>query len=136
MRLLEILVSAIRNAGRDYDPKEMVPPVCILWPDKEKMWENVIPMLFNEMFELRVLGSYDPDKRTGPAIGLRCKIFDFKNETEFLFFPILYLPGVGTQDLVPSECCHELLIPLVELQYRGMCHGFRKIKTTGRLSHF
>ena len=55
--------------------------------------------------------------------GLRCVIErtleppDISSDTT----PIIYLPGVGRQELGAAEACADHLKPLVELQYRGVC---------------
>ena len=85
-------------------------------------WETVIPRLQNELPELLLLGDYEPDKRIGPAIWLRC-VIAWKNEDVVIpgnTPPILYLPGVSRQDLRAVESCPEHLKPLAELQYRGV----------------
>jgi hypothetical protein len=57
-----------------FNPEVQVAPSCILWPDKDRQWEAVIPRLQSELAELLVLGDYAPENRTGPAIWLRCVI--------------------------------------------------------------
>lgn len=71
MRLLDHLVQAIRGAAV-FNPEVEVGPVCILWPDHARQWADVIPTLQGAIPELLVLGDYAPDRRTGPAIWLRC----------------------------------------------------------------
>ncbi|MBF0155355.1 MAG: BREX-1 system phosphatase PglZ type B [Magnetococcales bacterium] len=120
MRIIDRLIQAIRSAAT-HNPEATVPPDCILWPDKDRQWEPIIPRLLTEMPELLVLGPYEPDKRTGPAIWLRCAMAGkginppLPNAT----IPVLYLPGFGRQDLRAVEECPEVIKPLAELQYRG-----------------
>lgn len=105
-----------------FNPDVQDPPACILWPDRDRQWEAVVPRLQNELPELLLLGNYEPDRRTGPAIWLRCVIAG-KNEDIVIpgnTTPILYLPGVSRQDLRAVENCPEHLKPLAELQYRGV----------------
>ena len=71
MKLFEHLIRSIRSASA-YNPEIQVAPVCILWPDPERHWENIIPKLQQNMPELCVLGDYAPERRMGPAIWLRC----------------------------------------------------------------
>jgi len=115
------LIKAIRFAAV-FNPEVQVAPVCILWPDRDRQWEAVIPRLQNEMPELLVLGDYDPERKTGPAIWLRCVIARTVDGIPFSedLTPILYLPGVSRQDLRAVESCPEYLKPLAELQYRGV----------------
>lgn len=121
MTLLEQFKRAIRSAA-SYNPDVQAAPACILWPDRERLWEPVIAQVQAELPELLVLGDYSPEQRRGPAIWLRCAIagtvegIALDEET----LPILYLPGVGRQDLRAVSECPEALKPLAELQYRGM----------------
>ncbi|MBU4394794.1 MAG: BREX-1 system phosphatase PglZ type B, partial [Proteobacteria bacterium] len=121
MRVMEHLLKAVRDAGV-YNPEVQVAPACILWPDKDRQWEAVIPRLQTELPELLILGDYQPDKRTGPAIWLRCIITGKTDDVSLPQdrTPIFYLPGVSRQDLRAVESCPDHLKPLAELQYRGV----------------
>jgi len=90
------------------------PPVCILWPDKEHQWATIIPTLQEEIPELYLLGDYNPDLRTGPAIWLRCILARTIDESlpPIGTTPIIYLPGVGRSDLRAVEECSHLLQPV------------------------
>jgi hypothetical protein len=115
------LIKAIRAAAV-FNPEVQVAPACILWPDRDRQWEAVIPRLRAELPELLTLGDYAPEKRTGPAIWLLCVIAG-KSEDVVLpaeHTPILYLPGASRQDLRAIESCPDHLKPLAELQYRGV----------------
>ena len=122
MKIIDYLIKSIRSAS-DYNPDVQVKPACILWPDKARQWEAVIPRLQKEIPELLVLGDFDPSTRTGPAIWLRCVIArkiaiaavapEIPIPDEMV--PVLYLPGVGRQDLRAVENCLEPLKPLAEL---------------------
>ncbi len=120
-----------------YNPDVQVAPVCILWPDRDRQWEAIIPRLQCEIPDLYILGDYDVQKRTGPAIWLRCvlsgEIAIEKQDAsshgleemqaryrKVQAIPIFYLPGVSRQDLRAVENCPDLLKPLAELQYRGV----------------
>ena len=124
MLVVNHLIRAVRGAAV-YNPEIQAPPACIIWPDRDRQWEAVVPRLQNDMPELFVLGEYHPEKRSGPAIWLRCAIAgkvpavkeEMKEDRNFT--PILYLPGVSRQELRDVENCPEHLKPLVELQYRG-----------------
>ena len=99
----------------------IAPPAVIVWTDPKGQWRSLIPTLLASIPELLVYGDYDPDSRTGPAIWLRCMI-DRALETPSLpedTVPILYLPGIGRQQLRAGEECPNTLKPLVELMYRG-----------------
>ena len=119
-KIIEFLIQSIRSAAR-YNPEAQVAPACILWPDGGRQWEAVIPRLQEELPELAVHGSYSPQKRSGPAIWLRClvarKIEDVKLPAGRP--PIIYLPGLGRQGLRAADSIPEDIKPLAELQYRG-----------------
>jgi len=120
MRVINHLLKSVRDAAV-FNPDVQVAPACILWPDKDRQWEAVIPRLQEEMPELLVLGDYAPEKRTGPAIWLRCVIAGAAKGVDLPSdrTPIFYLPGVSRQDLRAVEGCPEHLKALAELQYRG-----------------
>ena len=117
----EMLVQAIRHAAI-HNPDVQVAPSCILWPDGDRQWEPVAARLQAELPEMFVLGDYDVEKRTGPAIWLRCVIANKAPKVELPngSTPILYLPGVSRQDLRAVESCPDHLKPLAELQYSGV----------------
>jgi len=121
MRIVEKLIQFVRDAAV-FNPEVQVAPACILWPDRDRQWEAVIPRLQNELPELLVLGDYKPEKRTGPAIWLRCVIAGKVDDVDLPANkpPIFYLPGVSRQDLRAVESCPDHLKPLAELQYRGV----------------
>jgi hypothetical protein len=120
VRVIEILCKALRDAAI-FNPEVQAAPSCVLWPDKDRQWEAVIPRLQSELAELLVLGDYSPESRIGPAVWLRCVIAGLAPDTTLPAdrVPLLYLPGVGRQELRAIEDCPELLKPLAELQYRG-----------------
>lgn len=115
----EHLIEAIRSAGR-HTAGDQVAPCAILWPDPEKRWESIIGSLQAAIPELFILGAYTPQNRTGPAIWLRC-IVDRAVEPKLSadLIPILYLPGVGRQQLRELEDCPNGLQPIAEMQFRG-----------------
>ena len=121
MRVLDHLLKAVRDAAV-FNPEVQVAPACILWPDRDRQWEAVIPVLQAELPELMILGDYAPDKRIGPAIWLRCVIAGRAEDVSLPKdrTPIFYLPGVSRQDLRAVESCPDHLKPLAELQYRGV----------------
>lgn len=120
MRLINHLTKAIRDAAI-FNSEVQVKPACILWPDRDRQWVSVIPIAQAEMPELFVLGDFDPESRTGPAIWLRCVLAGLTDiQLNDGLVPIIYLPGVGRQNLRAVENCPEHLKPLAELQYRGV----------------
>lgn len=121
MKVIDLLIQSLRRAAVG-NPDVQASPACILWPDHDRQWEPAVSRLQSEMPELLILGDYDPEKRTGPAIWLRCAIagnVDGIDITE-AEKPIIYLPGISRQDLRAVENCPDLLKPLAELQYRGV----------------
>lgn len=121
MRVLDRLLKAVRDAAV-FNSEVQVAPACILWPDRDRQWEAVIPTLQSELPELMILGKYAPGTRIGPAIWLRCVIAGQTPDVSLPEdqTPILYLPGVSRQDLRAVESCPDHLKPLAELQYRGV----------------
>lgn len=120
MNIIEMLSASIREAA-EYNQNTQAAPAAILWTDKERQWELALPGLQQLMPELLVLGDYEPEKLTGPAIWLKCAIagtLEDKSLPEDQV-PVLYLPGVSRTDLRAIEACPEDLKPLAELQYRG-----------------
>lgn len=93
---------------------------AILWPDKERQWQSVLPALLRQMPNLYVLGPYDPDKRSGPAIWLKCVIANALQDMQLDDIPVIYLPGVSRAEMRAIESCSRDLQPLAELQYRGV----------------
>jgi len=135
-KVIEHLLKSVREAAV-FNPDVQVAPACILWPDRDRQWEAIIPRMQIELPELFVLGEYDSEKRAGPAIWLRCVLagkITIENETpagnqvnekQSCYriaenIPIFYLPGFSRQDLRAVENCPEQLKPLAELQYRGV----------------
>src|SRR5436305_13384902 len=96
---LEALTQAIQNAG-NYNQNDQVAPVVILWPDKDRQWQVLLPLL-RERLPLFTLGSYQPEERTGPAYWLRCIVARTLPEHALPLdvIPIIYLPGFSKQDI-------------------------------------
>ena len=96
------------------------PAAAVLWPDKERQWEAALPNLKQQLPGLLELGPFDPERRSGPAIWLKCAIAGMLPEVRFQGVPIVYLPGVSRAELRAIESCPRDLQPLAELQYRGV----------------
>lgn len=99
----------------------MVPPVAVLWTDGDGQWSELVARLRGELDSLFTLGEYDPERRTGPAIWLRCVVDRSLPDVwpKAAATPIIYLPRVEWQQLRAAGDCPPDLQPLVELQYRG-----------------
>lgn len=117
--LLDALVENLRAC--DYASGGSVRPAAILWTDPQGQWRSLTDTLLAAIPELLILGEYDPDSRTGPAIWLRCVVDGALTEPALPsdHMPIIYLPGVARQELRAGEECREGLKPLVELMFRG-----------------
>jgi len=121
MKVVDCLIKSVRNA-KAHNPEVQVEPVCILWTDRDRQWESVIPRLKVQIPELLSLDEYDPIQRSGPAIWIRCAVEGKAPGSELPagVVPVIYLPGVSRQDLRAVESCPDYLKPLAELQYRGV----------------
>ena len=121
MTVFDALIESLLHAAR-FNPEDQVAPTVILWTDSERQWEPLVARLQARLPQLLVLGDYGPDRRTGPAIWLRCVIA--RKLPEIVIpdgaVPILYLPGISRQELRAVEECPRPLQPLAELQYRGV----------------
>ena len=121
MTIFDALLDSLAKAT-EYNHNDQVSPVVILWTDKDRQWEPLAPKLRESLPHFVTLGDYKPDKKTGPAIWLRCMIARTLPEADWAedVTPIVYLPGVSRQELRAIEECPVHLSPLAELQYRGV----------------
>jgi hypothetical protein len=121
MTVLESIIQSLSRAG-EYNRDDQVAPAVVLWPDKEQQWEPLLPLLRERLPYLLSLGAYDAAKKTGPAVWLRCMIARALPEAKWTDkdIPIIYLPGVSRQELRAVAECPAPLMPLAELQYRGV----------------
>jgi hypothetical protein len=117
---MDALVTAIQQAGI-YDKNDQTPPAAVLWPDKERNWESIIPALRSRL-PLLTLGDYAPQDRTGSSYWIRCMIARTLPADIFPVdaVPVIYLPGISRGDIRAIEECPPSLQPLAELQYRGV----------------
>ena len=119
--MLDAVLASLREASR-YNRSDQVAPAVVLWTDKERQWEPLLPRLRSSIPQLLTLGAYDPSISAGPAIWIKCMIARALPEAGWPddVTPILYLPGVSRQELRAVEECPRHLQPLAELQYRGL----------------
>jgi hypothetical protein len=117
--LQDTLTASLAAATRS--PEGVADPVALLWTDADGQWRPLLPSLQKACGQLYVLGDYDPDHRTGPAIWLKCIVDRTLAGVSppVGAVPILYLPGVGRQHLRAGGDCPAPVQPLIELQYRG-----------------
>jgi hypothetical protein len=119
--LAQHLAAAVGTAAHAYAAGDQVAPCVVLWPDPEKLWESIVPELQALIPELFVLGAYTAEKRTGPALWLRCieaRVVDGAPAAGTT--PVFYLPGIGRERLRAAEDCPPELAPLVDLLCRGV----------------
>jgi hypothetical protein len=70
MTVLDAIIQSLRRAG-EYNGDNHVAPAEVLWPDKERQWEPVLPVLRVRLPHLLTLEPYAANCKTGPAIWLR-----------------------------------------------------------------
>lgn len=115
---LDILVTALERAG-GYNRLTEASPAAVLWPDRERVWESLLPRLRTRLPAL-TLGPYDPGQASGPVDWLRCMgAHTLPGCPPPDVTPMLYLPGVGSQDLRHSGKRIADLAALVDLIYRS-----------------
>ncbi len=119
MTVLDHLIESLRRRGVALEGQ--VRPVAVLWTDPGEEWRPLIELMLERLPELLVLGEYRPDRRSGPAIWIRCVVDRALEETVVPedLVPIVYLPGVARRGLRAGEECPDEWKPLVELMYRG-----------------
>lgn len=115
------VIQALKQAEQ-HNSNIMVKPEVILWPDPENQWAEVIPVLQSEFPQLLIFGEYNPSKKQGPAIWIKCMVAktlpDAKWEDDVT--PIIYLPGIAKTDLRNVEEAGLQFQPLLEYQYTGI----------------
>jgi len=114
------VIYALKQA-ENHNSSVMVKPEVILWPDPENQWTEVIAVLQESIPHLLMYGSFDPSKKQGPAIWLKCMIARVLPEATWdaEAIPIIYLPGVAKSDLRNVENAVFNFQPLLEYQYTG-----------------
>jgi hypothetical protein len=119
--LLGALTEALTDAAA-YNRSEMEPPAVVLWPDRDRQWEKLIPLLRPQLPHLLTLGAYEPSAGTGPAIWLKCAVAGHLDGVPVAagVVPVLYMPGWSRADLRDVEGCPPEVQPLIELQFRGV----------------
>jgi hypothetical protein len=127
MTVLDEMIRSLSRAG-EYNRDDQVAPAVVLWPDKDRQWEPLLAVLRERLPHLLTLGGYNAGNRTGPAVWLRCMVGRSSTSQPLLpeatwpetDIPIIYLPGVSRQELRAVAECPAPLMPLAELQYRGV----------------
>jgi hypothetical protein len=118
--ILEALLRGL-DLCRQHDRAGEEPPLVILWPDRDRQWEALLPLLRARHPSLLTLGPREPSTQSGPAIWLRCAL---ARSVEVPWAahqtPVVYLPGVSREQLRAADECPDALAPLVGLQHRGV----------------
>lgn len=114
------VIQALKQAEQ-YNSSLMVKPEVILWPDPENQWLDVISVLQENLPQLVIYGTYEPARKQGPAIWIKCMIARMLPEADWdaILIPIIYLPGVAKSDLRNVENAVFNFQPLLEYQYTG-----------------
>ena len=114
------VLHALKQA-ENHNSQVMVKPEVIPWPDPENQWTEVISVLQEALSQLLIYGSYNPAKKQGPAIWMKCMIAKALPEANWDAdaIPIIYLPGVAKSDLRNVENAVFNFQPLLEYQYTG-----------------
>ena len=117
--VLDRLVASIRAKGTPLDGQER--PAAILWTDPKREWVPLIELFLQRVNEFLVLGEYEPERRTGPAVWVRCVVDRAVDEPDLPADrpPIVYLPDIARQQLRAGTVCPDRLKPMVELLFRG-----------------
>lgn len=115
--LLDQIEANLRHA-LGYNANAEVAPVALLWPDRECQFSEAAQRLRHRL-PLLTLGEVDDSQARGPAYWLRCVIAWTIDIDLVEGIPVVYLPGVGREDLRAIEDCPRELAPIAESQYRG-----------------
>ncbi len=121
MTIQDAIIQALTWVGEDYNRNDQVAPAVILWPDKDRQWEPLLPKFRERLPHLLTLGAFDAAQKTGPAVWLRCMVARTLPEADWgeKTVPVIYLPGVSRQDFRSIEECPKTMLPLMELQFRS-----------------
>ena len=57
--------------------------MAVLWPDKEGLWQAALPQLAAYLPALMVLRNFDPSRKTGLTIWLKCAVAGVLLEVDF-----------------------------------------------------
>lgn len=116
---LDILMAALMRAG-GYNRLTEEPPATILWPDRERAWESLIPRL-RARLPVLTLGPYAPEQASGPVAWVRCVVArTLPDCPPPEVVPVLYLPGASTRELLhPDQQRRAEFLPLVDVIYRS-----------------
>ncbi len=115
--VLDHLARAVDQAASS-DGNIHVPPIAVLWPDKDRQWESMVELLRTRRRVL-TLGSYNPVAGSGPAFWIRCVVEATISIDAPDGLPIVYMPGVTRDDLRNVDATNRTLAPLAPLQHKS-----------------
>jgi len=120
MNLKEKILEALKKAN-SHNSSIMVKPEVILWPDPERQWTEIMPVLQAELPHLLIYGQYDPSNKQGPAIWLKCMVAKTLPEANWddNATPVIYMPGISKSVLRNVEEAGLEFQPILEYQYTG-----------------
>ena len=104
MNLLAAIKESIETASLHSKASQNAPTV-VLWTDPDGQWEAAVRQLREVWHHLLTLGEHQPDRRTGPAIWIKCMLARTLPEADWAAeeIPVIYLPGVSRLDLRAVE---------------------------------
>lgn len=106
-----------------FDPNVFDAPIALLWPDKSRQWESIVPELQRRRRVVR-FGEFALAEWQGPSYWLRCVIaatVELNGAPDGV--PIVYLPGLSRDDLRTLEAASPDIAPLAALQHRSQWFG-------------
>lgn len=115
--LLDQIEAHLKHA-LTYNENAELAPVALLWPDRDRQFTEAARLLRTHM-PILTFGELDTSQAQGPAYWLRCVIAGTIDASLPAGTPVVYLPGVGRDDLRAIEGCPRELAPIAELQYRA-----------------
>jgi hypothetical protein len=122
--MTETLLSQIRErvdaASEAFSVNEGEKPIALLWPDKARQWSDVVPLV-RETHRVVTLGERDESAHSGPAYWVRCAIAGTVDLDGLpATMPIVYMPGIGRDDLKDPTSLSADVIALGGLQHRSL----------------
>ena len=101
---LDSLIQSIGLASA-FNQNTETRPAVVLWTDKDQEWDGLLPLLRDSLPQLLTYGPFDPTKRQGPAIWLKCALAGTLPGLSLpaTEVPIVYLPGVSRAELRAIE---------------------------------
>ena len=115
--VLDHLARAV-DEGASSDGNIHIPPIAVLWPDKDRQWDAVVELLRTRRRVL-TLSPYSPVAGSGPALWIRCVVEGTLSIDGPRGLPTVYIPGVTREDLRNVDATNQTLAPLAPLQHNS-----------------